>query len=114
MKRTCLALCAVALLLLPAAATASARRSSYSVRLLVTAYCLRGVTASGHYVHPGAVAISRAQFRMGQQFSIPGYGWGIARDTGGAIGYGHIDVWMSSCSAAMRWGARHLTVRVYR
>lgn len=115
MRRTLSALVA-GLSLLAVAAPADAHRNarSYSVRLKVTAYCLSGTTASGVGVHPGAVAVSRSQFRLGRtRFSIPGYGWGIARDTGGAIGWGHIDVWMESCSAARRWGVRYLTVRVY-
>lgn len=113
MRRTLSALVA-GLSLLAAAPPANAQHDSYSVRLLVTAYCLSGTTASGVGVHKGAVAVSRSQFRLGRtRFSIPGYGWGIARDTGGSIGWGHIDVWMKSCADAVRWGARHLTVRVY-
>jgi 3D (Asp-Asp-Asp) domain-containing protein len=79
----------------------------------VTAYCLRGRTASGVYTHWGSAAVSRSQYRMGQRFYIPKYGWARAEDTGSAVGYGHIDVWLPSCGAARSWGVRYLPVRVF-
>jgi len=80
--------------------------------VLVTAYCLSGVTASGSHVHPGSIAVDPRIIRMGRHLRVPGYGRGHAEDTGSAIKGYHIDVWMRSCSAARRWGARHLRVRV--
>jgi 3D (Asp-Asp-Asp) domain-containing protein len=50
---------------------------------------------------------------MGQRFYIPKYGWARAEDTGSAVGYGHIDVWLPSCGAARSWGVRYLPVRVF-
>jgi 3D (Asp-Asp-Asp) domain-containing protein len=92
--------------------TAQAAGQARKIRVLKTAYCLRGHTASGRYVHPGTVAVDPRIIRMGSRMYIPGYGRGIAEDTGSAIKGYHIDVWMSSCSAAMR-STRYVTITVY-
>ncbi len=37
---------------------------------------------------------------------VPGYGEGVAADTGPAVNGRMIDVWFTSCSQAMAWGRR--------
>lgn len=86
-------------------------------RMLTTGYApgcgdSGGVTASGYHTGPGVVAISRSQFHFGQRFYIAGYGPGVARDTGSAVGWGHIDLWFGSCWQARQWGARYVEVTV--
>lgn len=81
---------------------------------LVTAYCLRGNMADGHRVHQGAVAVSSSQYSLGTRFYIPGYGKAVAEDTGAAVGWNHLDVWMDSCQDAQNWGARYLPVTIYK
>jgi 3D (Asp-Asp-Asp) domain-containing protein len=87
-------------------------QASTKLRVLRTAYCLRGHTATGTYVHPGTVAVDPRIIRLGSRMYIPGYGRGRAEDTGSAVKGYHIDVWMSSCSAAMR-STRYVTITVY-
>lgn len=82
------------------------------IHVLVTAYCLSGTTASGTQVRPGTIAVDPAIIRMHSTITVPGYGRGTALDTGSAVKGYHIDVWMGSCSRAIRWGARRLVVRV--
>lgn len=94
-------------------ASAGEKSKSYKLRVLKTAYCLQGRTASGTYVHPGSVAVDPKVIRMGSRMYIPGYGNGHAEDTGSAVKGNHIDVWMRSCSAAMR-STRYVTITVYR
>lgn len=85
-----------------------------SLTVLETAYCLRGTMANGHYVHPGAIAVDPRVIPMGSRIFVPGYGWGTAEDTGGAIiGY-HIDVWMSDCSQAMRSTRWNVRIKISR
>lgn len=80
----------------------------------VTAYCLRGYTASGWWVRPGAIAAPRG-WAFGTRLYVDGYGYGTVLDRGGAIGYGRLDVWMPSCYNAIQWGVRYVNVwRVYR
>jgi 3D (Asp-Asp-Asp) domain-containing protein len=82
------------------------------VKLVVTAYCLVGTTATGTHTRPGTVAVDPRVVPLGSTLRIPGYGLGRALDTGGAIKGRRIDVWMSSCAAARTWGVRRLIVRV--
>jgi 3D (Asp-Asp-Asp) domain-containing protein len=84
------------------------------LHVLATAYCLSGTTASGQPVQHGAIAVDPRVIRMGARIDVPGYGRGRALDTGSAVKGLHIDLWMRSCSAARRWGARRLTIRVGR
>lgn len=91
---------------------------AYRTAVLATAYAPgcgdSGRTASGTRPDWGTVAVSRSQFRFGTRFYIPGYGRGVALDTGGAIGWGHIDLWFPTCSQAYAWGARRVAVSVLR
>jgi 3D (Asp-Asp-Asp) domain-containing protein len=65
-----------------------------------TAYCLKGSTATGLPVGPGIVAVDPTVIPLGTRMTIPGYGEGVAADTGGAIKGARIDVWIGSCAAA--------------
>lgn len=104
-------LCAISLAF--AVSTADARSTSYPLRVLRTAYCLRGHTATGTYVHPGSIATDPGTIPLGTRLYAPGYGYGRAEDTGSAVIGRHIDVWVASCAQAMRM-TRYVTIRVYR
>ena len=80
--------------------------------VLATAYCLMGTTATGTRVHNGTVAVDPGVIPLHSRLRIPGYGRGRALDTGSAVRGNHIDLWMSSCAAARRWGARHIHIEV--
>lgn len=73
--------------------------------MLATAYCLRGHTATGSETEHGTIAVDPSVIPLGTHVWVQGYGWGVAADTGSAIRGHHVDVWMASCSAAIRWGA---------
>lgn len=73
--------------------------------MLATAYCLHGHTANGDETHHGSIAVDPDVIPLGRHLWVQGYGWGVADDTGGGIRGNHVDVWMASCSAAIRWGA---------
>lgn len=92
----------------------------HTARLLVTEYVIRpdvgcetytSLTASGSRPERGTVAVDTSQFRFGTRFKIPGYGFGIARDTGDGVGWGHIDAAVARCSTAFNWGIKYLTVK---
>ena len=85
----------------------------HAIHALVTAYCLRGITASGRYVHSGSAAIDRLIWRFGTHFYIPAMLRSVvADDTGSAVRGLHIDVWTPDCKEATRWGARRVLVYV--
>lgn len=80
--------------------------------VLVTAYCLRGRTASGVYVHTGTVAVDPNVIKLGSRLWIPHYGHGKAEDTGRAVRGFHVDEWRASCNVAWR-STRHEVITVW-
>jgi 3D (Asp-Asp-Asp) domain-containing protein len=45
--------------------------------------------------------------------TIPGYGEGVAADTGGAIQGAVIDLWFPNAAAAAGWGRRTVTITLH-
>jgi peptidoglycan DL-endopeptidase CwlO len=84
-----------------------------SMTVVATGYALPGTTASGAAVGWGAVAVDPSVIPMGSRLSIPGYGLGVAADTGGAIQGARIDLWFPSVAEANTWGSRVVTITVY-
>ena len=80
--------------------------------VVATGYSLNGHTASGIPVGPGVVAVDASVIPLGTPLTIPGYGQGIAADTGGAIQGARIDLWFSSQAEALAWGTRTVTIAV--
>ncbi len=75
-----------------------------------TAYCQAGVTASGAYTSYGTVA---ATLPFGTRLYIPGYGNGDVLDRGGAVGPGHVDLFMPDCNQAIDWGVRYEKIEIF-
>ena len=78
----------------------------------VTGYSLRGRTATGIPTAPGVVAVDPSVIPLGTRLSIPGYGVGIAADTGGAVQGNTIDVWFATNAQAIQWGRRTVTITI--
>ena len=83
---------------------------SYWAAYLTTAYCQSGLTASGSYTSYGTVA---ATLPFGTRLFIPGYGNGTVLDRGGAVGPGHVDLFMPDCGQAMNWGTRTENIEIF-
>lgn len=84
-----------------------------TLKVLAYSYCLTGRTASGRSTAPGIVAVDPRVIPMGSKLYIPGYGWGVAADTGGAIMGNKIDVWFPSLGQCYQWGVRPVTIQVF-
>ena len=67
--------------------------------------------ANGQRTHPGAIAVDPEVIPLGSKIYVPGYGWGVADDTGSDIRGYHIDVWISNCHDAYR--ATQYDLKVY-
>ena len=52
-------------------------------------------------------------FPLGTRMTIPGYGEGVAADTGGAVIGLTIDAWVGSCRQADEWGRRTVTITIH-
>src|SRR5215217_3308367 len=78
------------------------------VPVLLTSYCLRGTTRRGRYVRPGIIATDPRFFPMARYVELyigkEYYGRFLVDDTGRKIKGNHIDVWLPSCSEAIKFG----------
>ena len=84
-----------------------------SITVVATGYALPGTTSSGRPVGWGAVAVDPSVIPLGSRLSVPGYGLGVAADTGGAIQGARIDLWFPTVAEARGWGTRVITITVY-
>jgi 3D (Asp-Asp-Asp) domain-containing protein len=75
-----------------------------------TGYALRGRTATGINTAYGVVAVDPSVIPLGTRMTIPGYGEGVAADTGGAVHGATIDLWFPTVEQALQWGRRTVTI----
>ena len=78
-----------------------------------TGYALRGRTASGLPTAWGIVAVDPSVIPLGTRMTIPGYGEGVAADTGGAVRGATIDLWFPTIAQALAWGRRTVTITLH-
>jgi 3D (Asp-Asp-Asp) domain-containing protein len=83
------------------------------VPVLMTSYCLGGTTRRGRYVRAGIIAADPKYFPLSRYVELyvgrKYYGRFLVDDTGRKIRGAHVDVWLSSCAAAKRFGVKHGT-----
>jgi cystine transport system substrate-binding protein len=75
-----------------------------------TGYALPGTTATGLPVGWGVVAVDPGVIPLGTRMTIPGYGEGVAADTGSAVRGATIDLWFPTTGQALEWGRRTVTI----
>ncbi|HET6895871.1 MAG TPA: ubiquitin-like domain-containing protein [Candidatus Baltobacteraceae bacterium] len=90
--------------------------ASGALSMVATAYTAgcagcSGYTATGYRAGHGIVAVDPRVIPLGTRLYIPGYGFAIAGDTGGAIRGRRIDLGFNSLADAIQFGRR--TVKVY-
>jgi len=78
-----------------------------------TGYSMPGKTATGLPTGFGIVAVDPAVIPLGTRLSIPGYGEGVAADTGGAVQGMTIDLWFPTLTQARAWGRRTVTITLH-
>jgi 3D (Asp-Asp-Asp) domain-containing protein/peptidoglycan hydrolase CwlO-like protein len=84
-----------------------------TLTVTATGYSLHGRTATGAPVGWGIVAVDPSVIPLGTRMTIPGYGEGIAADTGSAIQGSTIDLWFSTLAQANAWGRRTVTITLH-
>jgi len=67
------------------------------------------VTRTGTSVFRGIVATDPDVIPLGSRMYVPGYGYGVAADTGGGVLGAHIDL-AYGASDVYDWGARHVDI----
>ena len=71
------------------------------------------ITATGARLRHGIIAVDPRVIALGTKIYVPGYGYGVAADTGGAIKGNKIDLAYEYRSDALRFGRRTMTIRIY-
>lgn len=99
----------------PAAApsTAPAPTGGRTLTVSSTGYSLPGHTATGLPVGWGVVAVDPNVIPLGTKLTVPGYGEGIAADTGSAVRGNDIDLWFPTLAQARAWGRRTVTITLH-
>jgi peptidoglycan DL-endopeptidase CwlO len=97
----------------PAPAPVPVQGHGRALTVVATAYALPGTTATGLPVGPGIVAVDPTVIPFGTHMTIPGYGEGVAADTGSAIIGARIDVWVPTEAQANQWGVKTITIYLH-
>ena len=88
-------------------------QAAHPLTVTATGYSLPGHTATGLPVGFGVVAVDPAVIPLGTRLTIPGYGEGVAADTGAAVHGNTIDLWFPTLADAMVWGRRTVTITLH-
>lgn len=92
---------------------APAQGGGRTITVQSTGYSLGGRTASGMPVGWGVVAVDPSVIPLGTRMTIPGYGEGVAADTGSAVQGATIDLWFPTLAQARQWGRRTVTITLH-
>jgi 3D (Asp-Asp-Asp) domain-containing protein len=84
-----------------------------TLTVTATGYSLPGHTATGLPVGLGVVAVDPSVIPLGTRMTIPGYGEGVAADTGSAVQGYTIDLWFPTLADALAWGRRTVTITLH-
>ncbi len=84
-----------------------------TITVTSTGYSLPGHTATGMPVGWGVVAVDPSVIPLGTRLTVPGYGEGVAADTGSAVRGATIDLWFPSLAQARAWGRRTVTITLH-
>lgn len=92
---------------------------SEAIPMLSTAYWpdpawSNGYTSTGLKAQYGIAAVDPRVIPLGTRLYIPGYGFAIAADTGGAIVGDRIDLCYDTAAQADNWGVRPVTVYILK
>jgi cystine transport system substrate-binding protein len=86
---------------------------SRTMTVTATAYSGGGSTATGIPVGYGVVAVDPSVIPLGTRMTIPGYGEGVAADTGSGVNGAWIDVWVPTEARAEAWGTQTITITLH-
>ncbi|MCO7124192.1 3D domain-containing protein [Sporolactobacillus shoreicorticis] len=118
MKKILMTLAVAILIISGMSNSVEAQTKTKTIKVSATAYCEMGRTATGYNLkkHPKAkvIAVDPRVIPLGSKVKIPGYGTAIARDTGGYIKGKIIDVHFKTRHQALKWGRKHIKIKVYK
>jgi peptidoglycan DL-endopeptidase CwlO len=91
----------------------AAAQTGRTLTVTATGYTLRGRTSTGVSVGYGIVAVDSSVIPLGTKMTIPGYGEGVAADTGGAVVGTRVDLWFPTRAEALAWGTRTVSITLH-
>jgi 3D (Asp-Asp-Asp) domain-containing protein len=97
----------------PQAPAAAVDGGVRTITVSATGYSIAGRTATGLPTGWGVVAVDPSVIPLGTRLAIPGYGQGVAADTGGNVRGNTIDLWFPTAGQAAAWGRRTVTVTLH-
>jgi 3D (Asp-Asp-Asp) domain-containing protein len=97
----------------PTASPAPTSPGARTITVSSTGYSLPGRTATGMPTGWGVVAVDPSVIPLGTRLTIPGYGEGVAADTGSAVRGNAIDLWFPTLAQANAWGRRTVTITLH-
>jgi 3D (Asp-Asp-Asp) domain-containing protein/septal ring factor EnvC (AmiA/AmiB activator) len=95
------------------ATPASTGLAGRTITVVATGYSMGGATATGVPVGWGTVAVDPSVIPLGSRMTIPGYGDGVAADTGSGVRGATVDLWFPTVQQALGWGRRVITVTLH-
>jgi peptidoglycan DL-endopeptidase CwlO len=84
-----------------------------TLTVAVTAYSMKGTTSTGIPTGYGVVAVDPTVIPLGTRMTIPGYGEGVAADTGSGVRGATIDVWLPTQAQATAWGTKTIMITLH-
>jgi len=90
-------------------------KTGRKMRVETTAYSPREpgldfTTATGAHARRGVIAVDPRVIPLGTRVYVPGYGYAVAADTGGAIKGRRIDLCFETVAECSKWGRRDVTI----
>jgi peptidoglycan DL-endopeptidase CwlO len=97
----------------PSAPVPIATSGPRTITVSSTGYSIHGRTSTGMQTAAGVVAVDPSVIPLGTRLTIPGYGTGIAADTGGSVHGNVIDLWFPNLQQARAWGRQTVTITIH-
>lgn len=69
-------------------------------------------TATGTIPKRGTIAVDPSVIPLGTRIYVPGYGEGVAEDTGGVVNGNIIDLFFETRQEAINWGRRNVQIKI--
>ena len=69
-------------------------------------------TATGTIPKRGTIAVDPRVIPLGTRIYVPGYGYGVAEDTGGVVNGRIIDLFFETRQEAINWGRRTVQIKI--
>jgi 3D (Asp-Asp-Asp) domain-containing protein len=94
--------------------TGETKTQYWEAEFVITAYTHTGnLCATGVWPKVGSVAVDPVVVPLGSKLHIPGYGPGIAHDTGADIQGYRLDIFFDTYEEAINYGRKTKKVRIY-